>query len=350
MATKIKGEAIKEGSIGLNALSNNAIKELNRYGLYNYYGTLGNGVTEINIEGSEYGIYVYYNNKIRYISSNETAQLNKVFGGATASLSFNSNKVSILDNSNSYILDIFGGYHPLRADWNGDYNIGDVSEMVQIYNRTHFSSKLIYDKTVDNIVLYRQDYNVDTNDVYIRDATNKYVKLSNTDSTKVLLYSSLDLNEYLVSYNAINKTVSIYSETTDVIDPWGDFEYLDIIAVVKLEDMYIPDTIARKSDIPDIDPVVWKYMLNPLVIKEGDKVPEELIGDFAEDEGDRYNLKYPYLNMYLFKYNDTTFRPSSINDVGIEFDDIYAHDLEVEDIRIVRGAVIIDEDKKWHYE
>ena len=130
-----------------------------------------------------------------------------------------------------------------------------------------------------------------------------------------------------------------------------------------LEDIYLPDTVIKTtpqtlSDTDKnqaltnlgIDPVVWKYMCNPCIIKDGEKVPEELIGDWDEDEGDRYHIKYPYLNMYLFKYDNTIFRPCHINDIGLGFDDIYAYNSDIEDIRTLWGGVRIDEDKKWFFE
>lgn len=312
MATKVKGESIKEGSIPLSALSDDVMK-YSKYGLYNYYGTLGNGVTEITINGIKRGVVVCYNNEMRYIETHKTAQLDKLFNGPPASLSFDdkdgNHVLSILDNNNQYVLDIFGGYSPLYADWNSDDNINGISGMVKIDNRTHFTSRFIYDKTVDNTIVYVGNINVRTNDVYIRDyIANKYVKLSNTDATNVWLPSGLDNTEYLVSYNRIDNTVSIHSKTTDAIDPYNNLKSLDIVAVVKLEDIYIPDTIARKSEVQGFDPVVWKYICNPLLINNYDICPDELL----DDKG---NLKYKIPSMYIVHYSGEYCGPiSSVDD------------------------------------
>ena len=54
---------------------------------------------------------------------------------------------------------------------------------------------------------------------------------------------------------------------------------------------------------PDIDPVVWKYMCNPLIIKEGEEIPIELCDYDINAEGikDNWRIKHNYRNpnMYL---------------------------------------------------
>ena len=66
--------------------------------------------------------------------------------------------------------------------------------------------------------------------------------------------------------------------------------------LVTISEVLIPDTIARKSDIivdPNVvDPVVWKYLCNPCVIKNGEQVPEDLLG--SQD-----TFKYTDRGMYI---------------------------------------------------
>ena len=63
--------------------------------------------------------------------------------------------------------------------------------------------------------------------------------------------------------------------------------------LVTIPEIFIPDTIARKSDIV-VDPIVWKYICNPLIIEEGISIPDELY------DKDRDWLKYEYPAMYRF--------------------------------------------------
>ena len=63
--------------------------------------------------------------------------------------------------------------------------------------------------------------------------------------------------------------------------------------VKPLSEEYIPSTIARKSDIV-VDPIVWKYICNPLIIEEGTEIPDELYDE------DKDWLKYEYPAMYRF--------------------------------------------------
>ena len=61
--------------------------------------------------------------------------------------------------------------------------------------------------------------------------------------------------------------------------------------LVTIPEIFIPDTIARKSDIV-VDPIVWKYLCNPCVIKNGEQVPEDLLG--SQD-----TFKYTDRGMYI---------------------------------------------------
>lgn len=96
-----------------------------------------------------------------------------------------------------------------------------------------------------------------------------------------------------------------------------------------------------------IDPVVWKYMCDPLVIKAGESVPEELIGKFNEEEGDRYNLKYPYKNMYVIEYRDNSLiNPVNANNIGITIQGYIRGDGN--SITYVYDSAWIGDDKKWN--
>lgn len=170
-------------------------------------------------------------------------------------------------------------------------------------------------------------------------------------------------------------------DTTDDVNKVIDWTCLDYYIIPyhnyeiwPLNINYIPGNIARKSDIPKdiikttpqtlstadknqaltnlgIDPVVWKYICDPLIIKSGQKVPEELIGEYNEVD-DEYWLKYPHKAMYKIairryieadEYGDADIlidcneiNASSVNALSLIIDgfpyDIYMH---------------IDKDKKW---
>ena len=110
-------------------------------------------------------------------------------------------------------------------------------------------------------------------------------------------------------------------------------------------------------NMPYIDPVVWKYICNPCIIKQGEKVPEELIGEYTEDVGydGGYYLKYPNLAMYKIMITDNgidtefggdcsvVLTPSSINECCVGIDDIYIS----KDYGVYAGSANIDKDKKW---
>ena len=54
------------------------------------------------------------------------------------------------------------------------------------------------------------------------------------------------------------------------------------IGINRISEHYIPDTIARRADIPSVDETLMKYLANPYAIEAGGQIPEDL-----------HNLIYP---------------------------------------------------------
>jgi hypothetical protein len=141
----------------------------------------------------------------------------------------------------------------------------------------------------------------------------------------------------------------------------------------QLDEDYIPDTVLKTtpqtlSDVDKnqaltnlgIDPVVWKYICNPVIIEHGNKVPEELIGEYSDDVGESggYYLKYPNLAMYKIKIansridseygnSDTNviLSPSDVGEYGLDLYEVYIS----KDYGVYAGGVCIDENKKWYF-
>ena len=131
----------------------------------------------------------------------------------------------------------------------------------------------------------------------------------------------------------------------------------------------IPDTVVKTTpqSLSDddknqalanlgIDPVVWKYICNPCIIKYGEKVPEELIGEYSDDVGSSggYYLKYPNLAMYKIIFTDNRIdseygeasviiTPSGISEYGVELTDIHIS----KDYGVYTGDAHINENKNW---
>lgn len=94
----------------------------------------------------------------------------------------------------------------------------------------------------------------------------------------------------------------------------------DYFFIEKLPEVYLPDTIVKTTPQTlstnaknqaltnlGIDPVVWKYMCNPLVISVGDTVPEELLGSkYIYGDNTYYKIKYPNRAMYKYKYTSVS--------------------------------------------
>lgn len=76
----------------------------------------------------------------------------------------------------------------------------------------------------------------------------------------------------------------------------------------------------------DIDPVVWKYLCNPLVIRHGDTVPSELLDDegYIKKEYQKRRMYTLSLNNEILKYEDyfdnlmTSFPPTRVSETYVE--------------------------------
>lgn len=172
--------------------------------------------------------------------------------------------------------------------------------------------------------------------------------LNEYDNCDLLLTNFDDSKEYIDTVFAETKLVYDYNDNV----------------VQKLNSEYLPNTLIKTtpqtlSDAEKnqaltnlgIDPVVWKYICDPLIIKSGQKVPEELIGEYNEVD-DEYWLKYPHKAMYKIairryieedEYGDA--------DILIDCNEINASSVNALSL-IIDGFpydiyMYIDKDKKW---
>ena len=74
----------------------------------------------------------------------------------------------------------------------------------------------------------------------------------------------------------------------------------DAVDIEVLPEAFIPNTIARTSQLPDS--VVWKYMQNPFILQTGRLVPYELL----VRNGNGWDFKYKIPSMYLSTRGNAT--------------------------------------------
>ena len=172
-----------------------------------------------------------------------------------------------------------------------------------------------------------------------------------------------------LKYNVENTGQQVI-ELIDVTNYFGHNTIEFYTGVKPINNVYLPDTVIKTTpqQLSDddknqaltnlgIDPVVWKYICNPLIIQNGENVPEELIGEYSDNVGYEggYFLKYPNLAMYKIMITDnridTEFgdgasviiTPSDINECGLGIQDIYIS----KDYGVYAGGANIDKNKNW---
>lgn len=305
MATKVKGDAIKEGSIPLSALSNEVKDKIENAG----------GGADWNANEGESG---YIKNRTHY---------NKIKENPVNVVEYNNIEYNTDDNGNLTGYFIFDDRY--AADYNDEYN----ELILEGVNGTHEGRKIVLHKgdRID-VILGRTQYELSWSDY-----------------------------GFDISFTTNNEEDYEYFEYD-----WSCFEYY-LQEIKQLDEYFIPDTIARKSEVQGIDPVVWKYICNPCIIKSGVKVPEELIGTYSEDIGPYnedidgyeggYCLKYPIFAMYKIMITSehidleygsectAIITPTNVTKEYIELSELYVS----KDYGIVFINVCIDKNKKWKF-
>ena len=213
-----------------------------------------------------------------------------------------------------------------NADWNAQ-----EGEAGYIKNRTHYEESEI--RTLHHHVDYDNDgsYWGGSDDYVYIDKFPKTIKINNlsySDSLEdtatlksvydvVTLryfamekwndYATISLKEYEGNYY-----LKITSNDTSSISglEWGEPIEVTISSSVPLADKFIPNTIARKSDVQGFDPIVWKYICNPFKLKQNEYVPDELVKEI----NGKICFKYCKVGMYqMYRLNgDLTYIPITI--------------------------------------
>ena len=368
MATKVKGEAIKEGSIPLSALSSEIINKLSndKYKKLDWFydDTCGCDIAKsqtnkIIINEKEYDltdepVIILLNDKKYGFLYDE------YFAGGYCVIAYGSDDsdIDILTN-NVFILNEASS--AVTPDWNAK-----KGEAGYIENRPFgLVTQLEQSIRIEDDINYEDGTGI----IKFKHYADFKILQQSTLGSSTTIYNDCSESNYIILFNSDYLMPEEYLSFKRKYEDGGEFIHEYEIGFTYESDDSLRNEISKALktltyvyddgtegftkipqsmvNMPYIDPVVWKYMLNPHVIKSGDNVPKELIGEFDEESGDRYYLKYPYLNMYLFEHDDTIFRPNEISDAGFMFEGIYAHNAHIEDIRQLWASVIIDEDKKW---
>lgn len=190
-------------------------------------------------------------------------------------------------------------------DWNA--NEGQDG---YIKNRTHYAN-IFNGKITDEGILYDLGDIVNIeNGCVIELVYDGYYKSFKPGVEESWTTDWAGITNIVVSYNGY---ASIY-----ITEEYGDDSYyedmLDSIVCYtptkQLNEIYIPNTVLKTTPQElsntdknqaltnlGIDPVVWKYMCNPINVTSGDAtIPDELI--FYDGDSDEYQLKYPIAAMY----------------------------------------------------
>lgn len=319
MSTKVKGEAIKEGSIPMSALSTEVKNKIEN---------AGGGSSATPDWDAKEGEVGYIKNRICYDDTNK-------------------DDLSYYEERNSTKFDTFVESY---IKWDGVrdyvYSVCQVYELMNAY--IEVPSDIDNDRggysSYETIKLPKSFYVYEDGVIFEKDTPLAKI---------VLTWNNDDEIAYLYFINYPSDVMEF--ETSDV-----KFYFEGDINIKTIESKLLPNTVLKTtpqtlSDADKnqaltnlgIDPVVWKYMCNPCIIKSGNKVPEELIGDFDEEEQCFY-FKYPYKNMYVVEFRGHRINLTDATVISIKADGCIEN--ATNEINIVNVEVWIDKDKEWYVE
>ena len=252
MITKAKGEAIKEGSIPMSALSTEVKDKIENAGA-------GGGGADWNAQEGEVGYIKGRSHQINGAHGIPFEQWDKRF-----------------DEDGNAIY-----FHTLPTD--------------------NYSGCLIregaWTNQEENYVFFGTEWKSLTPAV-IADIRINYDSDSGDSVLEIKLYRESDSESFLATF--INNALFAYGQ--------GE------IFIYKIANEFLPNTVLKTTPQTlsatdknqaltnlGIDPVVWKYMCNPFIVKQGRKFPDELLV-----EGVNLDMKYHIPSMYRIFIEDET--------------------------------------------
>ena len=292
MATKVKGESIKEGSIPFSALENFSYDLSNEADYAKFKNALENEkagfiITQNDIINNVYIIFTqnvggnfYYLRAIDRTKAYETT------------IDISNNPTTIFRKKDEIDLIV-------PIDWNAQ-----EGEAGYIKNRTHYIASTSIETTNYTVIKnIPKEYNPNTDryylskEIYIQYNEGDYVGVMkipiNTSLGRKTTQSTMGI---VVRDNGEEFIISSYYNGTDILfkvtraDVGTDFK---VLIYTPLNNNYLPDTVLKttpqslsdtdKSQVLanlGIDPVVWKYICNPFVLdikNPNAKLPMDLV-------------------------------------------------------------------------
>lgn len=170
-------------------------------------------------------------------------------------------------------------------DWNASYKEEGYIENRTHYETFHFKAEIDNDYKMESVVdvpnsAFDAHWHIE---IHVQQHPWELWGEVYTYDGEVFFDIPIQIGPFEISTTwADGPKIPVYIREVGATDVWKGTIYITSSTIKPLKDRYIPDTIARKSDIPDIDPVVWKYMCNPIVItSENDVLPTDILKDDA---------------------------------------------------------------------
>lgn len=337
MSTKVKGDKIKEGSIPLSALKPNMYNLSNNEDINEVKKAISEFKVGFTIIQNSFYSNVYITN-ISKVGGN-VYNITGIHEGMTFKVTIDINKISNPLFTEDNKIDVSGP----TPDWNAQigetgyienkpFTIGDkwqkIDESLIKYDVDPFDEEdtysininlyelkcallnVYFDEIKTRYILYKPDY--------IADRGTISIPIGNYQSCEAKVIQDgvslrLEIHDHnYAGWKAVANTL-LY-----VVDDFGKLEQMEYY-IEKVNPIFIPDTIIKTtpqtlSDTDKnqaltnlgIDPIVWKYLCNPCILKNKKVLPSELRNDIE--------FKYPNRGMYVVEHNNILYNLELLNE------------------------------------
>ena len=241
---------------------------------------------------------------------------------------------------------------PFGVNYNAGVKLSDY-DVLDFYLNEYDETVIELDYWGEDSILYT-DYE---NKTYIKDIWNNSVQLDlyNGYSLDIGVYTRYDeVEDWDVLYikcciwGTLTQEKALEVISNIRIGYEGDFinklqgDFIDD-TVLKTSSQYL-NSVAKKTVLNNLglDPIVWKYICNPIIISDGEKAPEDILTGEFDDTGYDQDFSYYKLKNFvctaMFKYTD--------------YDDMHIYNtFDANTIGVaanIDSTFYVDSQKRWH--
>ena len=225
-----------------------------------------------------------------------------------------------VDEQDNSINNRINDLKPTTPDWNASYKEDGYIENRTHYETFHFKAEIDNDYKMESVIdapnsAYDAHWHIE---IHVQEHPWELWGEVYTYDGEVFFDIPIEIGPFEISATwADGPIIPLYIREVGATDVWKGTIFITSSTIKPLEDKYIQDTVARKSDVQGFDPIVWKYLCNPIIITEESASPAPL--DIFDTNQKYIDEKCQNAAMFKVLYNGNLCNVSKVDYRGIIF-------------------------------